>query len=361
MKQLIAVISPRSIVIGKNFSFRDIQKKFRIIYLDCSFIFGNKIIKKKNTILIKRYFDLFNFLNKNKKIYVLDLLSFNFKFSTNILRLILRFKSNPILYVHGLRTRPKTNFKNNSIFEIVSKFKNYCSKLFFQNSVFRNHIIFTSGKYREKIFEKLSDKKINYIISKDYFKLKNIQKHFKPFKSYAVFIDENVPNHYDYKISNIKSPISKRKYYEKLKLFFRKIEKIYKTKVVISLHPKSKLNKIKELKGFKIYKGQTEKLIKNSSFVMFHASTAISYAVILNKPILSLTCNEFNRSYFINEIKQTSKLLSTTEINIDELDKLNFKKLKVSKLSYKKYINHFIKHPKSNEKSIENYLVNFKN
>lgn len=357
MKKSIAVISPRSVDIKKNFQLDNITKKYNIIYLDCSPIFGNKIKKKKNTILIKSYYQLYKFLDKNNNIYVLDLLSFNFKLSTNILRLIIRSKSKPILYVHGLRFRPKTNLKNNSLFEYFNKISNFIFKFLFKNIVFKKHHIFISGTYREKMHEKLSNLNINYIVSKDYVKLKNVRIHLKPYNSYVVFIDEDVPNHIDYKLSNIKSPISEKKYYKKLKFFFKKIESIYNTKIVIALHPKSKIKKIKEFQSFKIFKGKTEALIKNSSFVMFHASTAISYAVILKKPILSLTCNEFYKSYFIEEINQISKLLSSKIINIDLLNNFKSTKLNISKMSYNNYINNFIKHPKSKNKSIEDYLI----
>ena len=49
--------------------------------------------------------------------------------------------------------------------------------------------------------------------------------------------------------------------------------------------------------GRSFYYDKTYELIKNASYVLCHQSSALSYAVILEKPIIFLTSNEYIKSY----------------------------------------------------------------
>ena len=54
-------------------------------------------------------------------------------------------------------------------------------------------------------------------------------------------------------------------------------------------HPRSNYEKHPELfKKYKIIKGKTIDLVKNSKLVLMHCSTSVNYAVIYKKPIIIL-------------------------------------------------------------------------
>ena len=76
-------------------------------------------------------------------------------------------------------------------------------------------------------------------------------------------------------------------WYPSLVKFFEKVEELSGVKIDVAGHPKS-LHKDNPLYfgGRNVFYGKTTDLIETASFVITRASTALSYAIILNKPIL---------------------------------------------------------------------------
>ena len=134
-------------------------------------------------------------------------------------------------------------------------------------------------------------KKIIYFHSNDYdnyllFKNKLNFKH----NNYAVFLDENVPDHDDYQIANFKSPIDSEIYYKLMNNFFSEYEKKFNLNVLVAIHPKSNLEEMsKNFSNRKVFIGRTQELILNSKIVFTHCSTSRSYAILYNKPLVYLT------------------------------------------------------------------------
>ena len=86
--------------------------------------------------------------------------------------------------------------------------------------------------------------------------------------------------------------------YNKTKKLIDKIEKKYNAKVVIACHPKSNY-KIEDnfFNNRTLINHKTENLIKFSKFVITHGSTAISYAILYEKPILTILANHYGARY----------------------------------------------------------------
>lgn len=135
-----------------------------------------------------------------------------------------------------------------------------------------------------------------------------------------------------------KMPITKELWYPALVNFFNIIEKITGNKVVIAAHPKHKYTKEHShyFGNRKIFHGDTLNLISETSLVIGQASTAFSYAVMFNKPILLLKSNELidDDNILIAEANYLEDLLGCSCINIDKIDE---KLLRINPINIEKY------------------------
>ena len=80
-----------------------------------------------------------------------------------------------------------------------------------------------------------------------------------------------------------------------------------------------------------------------------HYSTAVSYCVLFNKPIIFITNNELKYKRAGYQIKTLTDSLGSNIINIDNA----FKKIKpnVNFFKYKKFKNNYLKYPGSEEQN----------
>ena len=362
-KKKIIIIS--SFYFSKNdyLRFSMLKDYFDITILDCSKIFGTKSKQKKlileNYKIVKSFYDLYKFLKKKKKSIILDFLGLNFNLKTSLIRLYINKYFINFQYISGpkLRSRVKAE-KSLDYFKMI---KNYSLKKIFSKLVFSKTQFILSSKYRESFFKSISNLKPIYSYSLDYSNfLKNLKKkQFKFKKDYAVFLDENMPSHEGYKNSGIPNPIDEKEYYYLINRFFKKIEKTSQYKIIIALHPKSNVKEISKKYGkFKILQNKTYQLVKGASFVLAHASTSISYAILENKPVLFLTSNKLNRSWISTQMIDTSKLLGSDLINLDNEDQFNSSFKKINTRNYRLYKDNFIKHPKS-KNDFANLIFNY--
>ncbi len=169
---------------------------------------------------------------------------------------------------------------------------------------------------------------------------------------YAVFLDEFVPFHPDYLHMDIKPDCSFEDYYPDINRMFNKVESEYNLKVVIAAHPSSDYNKKENPFNKRIcIRDETINLVKYSDLVIIHASTAINFAILYNKPILFITSHKYS-SRFNKIIQFTSSVFRKTAINIGK-SSLDFDlDMKVDKSLYKSYKERFIKAPGTPEKTV---------
>ena len=157
-----------------------------------------------------------------------------------------------------------------------------------------------------------------------------------------VFIDSGAPLFKtDSFMFGNKTPLTKELWYPALVNFFNIIEKITGNKVVIAAHPKHKYTKEHShyFGNRKIFHGDTLNLISETSLVIGQASTAFSYAVMFNKPILLLKSNELidDDNILLAEANYLEELLGCNCINIDKIDE---KLLKINPVNIKKYLSY---------------------
>ena len=162
-------------------------------------------------------------------------------------------------------------------------------------------------------------------------------------KNYAVYLanpgPENISDSQFWKTKNALT----FDWYKRLNVFFSDIEKKYKLKVIIALHPKAKQKKKHPYLNFRrSYYNKTLELVKNSKFVITYDSTSISYAVLYNRPIYFIYSNELKKDP--SSLKYSlflSDTLGSNSINISQY-KISDLKLLYSRRKYNNYIKNYL-------------------
>ena len=213
---------------------------------------------------------------------------------------------------YAIKSKTISQFK----YIFISKLIQILSKPFCRDSDF----ILVAGYKREHE----NNRKIIHANSFDYaLYLNYINKSRKSdlCKDSIVFIDGGGPLFStDSLLTKGKYLLTIEKWYPAIRKYFDILEELTSHQVVIVAHPKhkfdSKTNKI--FGNRRIVHGRTQEMIRNSKMVITRGSTATSFAVMYNKPIILIYSDEIcqdNRQY--NLIKFWSEELSCPFVNID--------------------------------------------
>ena len=144
---------------------------------------------------------------------------------------------------------------------------------------------------------------------------------------YAVFLDVDLVFHSDYDHSQNSSPVTEESYYNALNAFWEKFEQDTGIPVIVAAHPQSRYDlRPQLLRGRSAIVGKTAQLVRDSTVVLSHASTSVSYAVLWRKPLVFLTTNELehSNSRMHQLIVTRSSLLGAPLINMDEITGIHF-------------------------------------
>jgi hypothetical protein len=172
---------------------------------------------------------------------------------------------------------------------------------------------------------------------------------------YIVFLDQFLPHHQDFYLlkKNHKSSNQEiiNQYYERLNLFFSKLEREYKTKVIIAAHPRSDYvaNDIR-FEGRKVMHNSSAKLVKKSKFCITFCSTAVNFAVLYHKPIVLIYMDIF--SLFVRRYDQELAKAMSNELSLNfcSIDKEYEVEININNDSYSNYIDNYIKENNSEKK-----------
>ena len=177
-------------------------------------------------------------------------------------------------------------------------------------------------------------------------KIKLIDAHTQDFSSYLINknkFSSNERNKYSLFL-NSAGPINtsdtfflKRKeyrttlnWYPSVNLFFNFLESEFSTKIKIAAHYKADLiNTISVFNGREVICSNTIEYVFNSKFIIAINSTAISYGVIFQKPIILIysdeLLNDFNTMNLIRNISNELNLITVNIDNINSFDLINLK------------------------------------
>lgn len=172
-------------------------------------------------------------------------------------------------------------------------------------------------------------------------------------ESFILFIDDCMPSASDWKLLNIKPPVTATTYYLALRSFFERIESHYGLPVVIAGHPSAQSDDsyASNFGGRNVIFGETASLVLQSTLVLIHGSTATSFAVLAPKPILFLTTRELDESHFGLHVRTMAKSLGSPLVFMDEADSLVFSSysLAINVKKYKLYETNYLRNEISQE------------
>ena len=176
-------------------------------------------------------------------------------------------------------------------------------------------------------------------------------KHYNPVlkskisEDYIVFVDGMILDHNDVIFREGKPDPKKRlEYYRNLNNVLGTLERIYKKKVIICLHPKNDISiRNNDFLKFKCVKFKTEEYINKAFIVLFHESSSIVQAILLKKKIISLQGNILG-DYVSQRCLLYSSTLGLKKIILDNGNFLKYNEVsikvlnQIAKNNYNKYI-----------------------
>ena len=337
-------------------------------------IWKTKLHKKNKTFYsLNSWIKEFKRLRKIKNLVIYDNLTVP-SFKIIIIKLLLKNSHFPII-THDISTLKFWEMKKNyNYFLEKFLFHKFNYKLYFKNikQLFfeKLNIYNIFIKYKKEFIltnknknNNLDHKNKKYVNVHTYEYSNSIYaKKINSKKKYIIFIDNGGPYFVgDADLTHIKTPKNDiPEFYKSLDLFFCKLEKLFKAKVIIIPHAKYKIPSLGK-SNINPYLRNREtnnsynavaRLSKNCLFTISRGSTAIMYPIINFKPSLIIYKSKYN--YYKNEImnlKVQCKALSTELIDIDNFNKEKIlKNLKINKKKFIEYKKKFIVSNKVNEK-----------
>lgn len=177
--------------------------------------------------------------------------------------------------------------------------------------------------------------------------------------AYAVFLDINLPYQSDLSLVGLRA-VQASAYYKSLNRFFATLEREFAVRVVIALHPKAAYGSEK-FEGREAYRGVTAALVRDARFVVSHTSTAMSYAVLFEKPLLFVSTDEMERLYKDNvmrEMQNYARYLDASIVNADRVDGAGSIRLQpVNRERYARYRYDFLTSPASEGESTREIVL----
>tara|TARA_A100001035_G_scaffold270597_1_gene257872 strand:+ start:1332 stop:2477 length:1146 start_codon:yes stop_codon:yes gene_type:complete len=333
-KKKILIIS-RHLIKKKNdyrwFFIYDSLKEFDFINISYDSYFNqNKqknLINKISKILKNNKIDLFIDL-----IFPIDLNIINEKYKQNlkyifeIRELIKKFNVKSLRFNY-----PLLGSWSLTPWVYLSYFKLFIKMI--QNLLLKNYYKFPKSNFvcitgEQGKFEiyKFGVKKL-YFPHFDYLIYKKAKKKLSTNKNYFLYLDQNIQHSHDRKLVNFESNFSN--FEKEINKFLMILKKKYNTEIIIASHPKRDLNKQTILtKNWKIIKGDTAKLVYNSDLVIAHDTMSVNYAVLMLKPLIFISTNQLEKSFYSKTISNYSKYFYKRKINVSEI---NEKDLELSK------------------------------
>ena len=149
-------------------------------------------------------------------------------------------------------------------------------------------------------------------------------------------------------------------YFDALNNFFDFIEKEFGVEVIIATHPKSNYKK-NPFGGRETVKFTTEQLIKHCEFAICHMSTAISFAILNEKPLLFVSCSAIKSTMpqYDCYIRFFASHLNSAFIYLpDEISKDKIQ-LKIDSEAYKQYAYDFLTHKSTEQTTTREIFLHF--
>ncbi|MDA7805104.1 hypothetical protein N8991_03500 [Schleiferiaceae bacterium] len=156
---------------------------------------------------------------------------------------------------------------------------------------------------------------------------------------YFVFVDEIYVSHPDLQGRDIMH-LGEEKYFEEINEVLVRLAVKYNLEPVVCIHPRASDAWASKYR-FKTVRGKTNVYIKKSQFIVTHASTAISFAVLSFKPIVQVRMN-VQVKYYLKVLENYNRELATDILHYENNYDMTHLNLVVDENLYYAYINRYL-------------------
>ena len=251
--------------------------------------------------------------------------------------------------------------------------KERISRIIREHKTLHPDVALLSGRKSLDGYTKKS-KNLIWIGSNDYYTYRKVQNRLdrgeivSPVEpEYILFIDDCIALASDYTLLGISAPVDPDEYLEMLGQSFDKVEQILGLPVVVAAHPNGKdIPEYRTVFGSrKVYFDITPELCSQSTLVMAHCSTALSYVGLWNKPLVILTSEAMDNSHMGMHIHESSSQFRCPLIFMESEIELYRSAIKISQeidvLAYRSYIDNYIITPRCTEQGPWEGFIEFVN
>ena len=138
-------------------------------------------------------------------------------------------------------------------------------------------------------------------------------------QQYVVYIDQDLGFHPDFARNEVKPPVTPEVFYPALCDFFSNLAKHTGLEVIVAPHPRSdRTRTMKLFPNTTVSDTPTAELIRNSRAVLTHYSTAVSFAIMFEKPVVQIVTSELLNSTQMKFVAAYSQALGSDPLNIDD-------------------------------------------
>lgn len=167
---------------------------------------------------------------------------------------------------------------------------------------------------------------------------------------FALFIEENLVDDTDFVLTGTTKGADAECYFKSMRECLHRVQTVTGTQVKILPHPKTNRDRLKKyFPDFHLVEESSAIAISNSRFVITHASTAISYAVLAKKPIILARCDGLSLKICM-QMDAMGKVLGIVPYDIDTLSQLiesDLESLVPTESRRRSYIDNFVRHPEA--------------
>ena len=163
----------------------------------------------------------------------------------------------------------------------------------------------------------------------------------------AVFLDEYMPFHPDYVHQGIEPFSTAGEYYPQLCRIFARIEEKTGLKVVVAAHPRADYASHDRdyFEGRPVISGKSAELVRDCRMVILHASTAVGFAALFEKPMVFVTTDSLDASRMGPFIKTMATGFGQKPLNADQEDYVLERAPDVDVQACRQYVHRYIKTP----------------
>ena len=156
--------------------------------------------------------------------------------------------------------------------------------------------------------------------------------------------------------------LTSERWYPALVAFFEQVERESGIKVVVAGHPKTRFSSHPKEFGYRpVIYGCTEELVKHAEFVIMRFSTAVSYAILYDKPAIMVHNDQMKAEADVIEAhRRYGDLIGVSPINIDAPPASVMEGLSLSKQAYAQYMRDYLtalEEPRPNYRIIADELL----